>query len=576
MKSEGQVAPAGFSLKALWGFSLLVSLWFSIALPGFSFAAGQGEADLEASILRAKPGVVLISSEVGAEVTIQCGAGAARTVTPDPHYETGSGFIIHPDGFIATNGHVVARFYEMNERMLGDEFLEAAVSEACGSSLASLPEDRRKARLRAIVSDPANRRQVRLTKTLQVHLSTGKIYAAQVLAYSPAIDPETPRPVAAGAGGDMGPMDTAGKDIAILKIAERNLPTVRLAPNSTGLRLGEQLFILGYPGVVLNHDFLSRKSALEASVTVGRVSGFKLDITDRRVIQTDASISWGNSGGPAFNLRGEVIGAATFISTTAEGDQAIQGFNFLIPVETVHAYARGISLAPSADSPFTQKWEQAVASYFQGDYPGAARAVEEAERIMPGFSDLMRLRLEAGMRGGRESGIGQGGLRVGLALAGVLALALLATGVRRVIRGRTAQVEDSVPRLAPGEVQRRLDAGSAVALLDARQRASFEESPLQAAGAIRYDIERPSLHALQLQVSPSGEVIAYCDCPDESTSAQVALQLLKAGYRRVAVVRGGFQGLVQAGVAMMPKDVTPTPSAAALAGGAAPPTQSPA
>jgi len=57
------------------------------------------------------------------------------------------------------------------------------------------------------------------------------------------------------------------------------------------------------------------------------------------VIQTDAAITWGNSGGPAFSFRGEVIGVATFISTTLEGDQAIQGFNFLIPVDSVNEFS---------------------------------------------------------------------------------------------------------------------------------------------------------------------------------------------------------------------------------------------
>jgi hypothetical protein len=488
-----------------------VSLWIILALPGSSVAAGQGEGDLEASILRAKPGVVLISSEVAAEVTLRCGTGADRTVMPDPLYETGSGFIIHPDGYIATNGHVVARSYEMNERMLGDEFLETAAAEACGPALAALLEDRRKARLRAILAEPANRMRVRLTKKLQVHLSTGKIYAAQVLAYSPAINPDAPPGGSKGAGGDMGPMDMSGKDVAILRIAETNLPTVRLAANSTGLQLGEQLFILGYPGVVLNHDFLSRKSALESSVTVGRVSGFKFDITDRRVIQTDAAISWGNSGGPAFNLRGEVIGAATFISTTLEGDQAIQGFNFLIPVETVRAYARGISLVPTADSPFTQKWEQAVASYFQGDYAGAARAVEEAERIMPGFSDVMRLRIEAGMRGARDTGVGRRGLTVWIGLGAGLALALLVVAVWRVPKSRFWRSRERAERLSPNEVRSRLDGGSGVALVDARNGVKFAESPVQAVGAIRYDVERSNPHALQVQVAPSGEVIVYCD-----------------------------------------------------------------
>ena len=511
MESHGQLPEIRATFRRPRSLSLLVSLWIILALPGSSVAAGRGDEDLEASILRAKPGVVLISSEVGAELTLRCGTGAARTVMPDPLYETCSGFIIHPDGYIATNGHVVARSYEMNERMLGDEFLETAVAEACGPALAALPEDQRKARLRAIMADPGNRMRIRLTKKLQVHLSTGKIYAAQVLAYSPAINPDAPRTGSMGAGGDMGPMDTSGKDVAILKIAETNLPTVRLAANSTGLQLGEQLFILGYPGVVLNHDFLSRKSALEASVTVGRVSGFKIDITDRRVIQTDAAISWGNSGGPAFNLRGEVIGAATFISTTLEGDQAIQGFNFLIPVETVHAYARGISLVPTADSPFTQKWEQAVARYFQGDYAGAARTVEEAERIMPGFADLMRLRIEAGMRGERQSGFGGRGLTVWVGLGGGLAVALLVVAAWRVGKSRSWRTRGGVQRMSPNEVRSRLDGGSVVTLVDARTGVKFEGSPVQAAGALRYDIERSTPQALQVEVAPSGEVIVYCD-----------------------------------------------------------------
>ena len=119
--------------------------------------------------------------------------------------------------------------------------------------------------------------------------------------------------------------------------------------------------------MVLNHDFLSRNSQLEASVTVGRVSGFKIDLTNRRVIQTDASITWGNSGGPAFNLQGEVIGVATFISTTIEGDQAIQGFNFLIPVDTVREFVQQIGVVPEPDTLFMREWNQGVNAYFAGE-----------------------------------------------------------------------------------------------------------------------------------------------------------------------------------------------------------------
>ena len=511
MRSKRQFAGSVHLFRSASIFSGFLSLWMILGLVEPAVPAERAERELEASILRAKPDVVLISSEVGAEVTIRCGPNLTRTVNPDPHYETGSGFIIHPDGYIATNGHVVERFYEMNERALVDEFVAAAAAAACGPTLAMLPEGARKDRLRTITADPANRSQVRLIKKLQVHLSTGKIYSAEVKAYSPAINPDAPPAGKAVSGGGKGPMEQSGKDVAILKIEATNLPTVRLALNSTGLQLGEQMFIIGYPGVVLNHDFLSRKSALEASVTVGRVSGFKIDITDRRVIQTDAAISWGNSGGPAFNLRGEVVGAATFISTTAEGDQAIQGFNFLIPVETVHEFARGISLKPTADSPFTQKWERAVLSYFQGDYGQATRLAEEADRIMPGFPDLMRLRAEAQMRADREPGLIGRRLTVGVGLGGGLGVALLALGIRNVVNSRVRRTQGRVRRLSPDEIRGRLEAGAPVALVDARHGGNFDGSPVQAAGALRYDIERPAPQALQVQVAPSGEVIAYCD-----------------------------------------------------------------
>ena len=44
-----------------------------------------------------------IFTEVSAAVTIRCGANETHIITPDPDRESGTGFIIHPDGWIATN-----------------------------------------------------------------------------------------------------------------------------------------------------------------------------------------------------------------------------------------------------------------------------------------------------------------------------------------------------------------------------------------------------------------------------------------------------------------------------------------
>jgi hypothetical protein len=50
-----------------------------------------------------------------------------------------------------------------------------------------------------------------------------------------------------------------------------------------------------------------------------------------------------------------------------------------------------------------------------------------------------------------------------------------------------------------------------VALVDARHGGNFDESPVEVAGAVRYDVEKPSPQTLQVRVAPTGEVIAYCD-----------------------------------------------------------------
>jgi S1-C subfamily serine protease len=487
------------------------------AVLGLSLLVGTGaesanqDTQLEASILRVKPAVVLISSDVEADVEVSCGDGSTHHVRPDPIYETGSGFVVHPDGFIATNGHVVTRFYEMNERQLAGEFLKKAVAQACGPALAMVPDGARNARLLEIVADPVNQGKVQLSKRLLVHLSTGVIYQAEVKAYSPAIKSEEGPSGGerASVGGKLEP-ERSGKDVAILKVGGHDFPTVRLAPNSAALKLGEQIFVVGYPGVVLNHDFLSRKSRLEASVTVGRVSGFKTDLNDRRVIQTDAAITWGNSGGPALNLRGEVIGAATFISTTLEGDQAIQGFNFLIPVESFHEFGRQIGLVPNPDAPFTKAWTQAVDAYFRGEYRRSLEHTDAALRIMPGFPDLDRLHAEVQMRVDGHPRFLRRGMAIGLGIGLIAAGILLGTGVRAWRRRGRGATSSAALRIDPEDLRRRLDAGSGVTLVDARHGAAFDGSPVQAAGAVRFDIDHPDELALRIHVNPDGEVVAYC------------------------------------------------------------------
>ena len=88
-------------------------------------------------------------------------------------------------------------------------------------------------------------------------------------------------------------------DLALLKIAAgAPLPTVHFGDSNT-LRLGETVIAIGNP------------LGLSGSISVGVVSALNRNIRSTVIddfVQTDASINHGNSGGPLFNLRGEVVG----------------------------------------------------------------------------------------------------------------------------------------------------------------------------------------------------------------------------------------------------------------------------
>lgn len=112
-------------------------------------------------------------------------------------------------------------------------------------------------------------------------------------------------------------------DLAVVKINKTNLPQVDFG-NSEELKVGEPVVAIGNPMTL----------DLERTVTQGIISGLNRSIAFENgtviepLIQTDASINEGNSGGPLFNAKGEVIGINTAKMKTAEG------LGFSIPINT--------------------------------------------------------------------------------------------------------------------------------------------------------------------------------------------------------------------------------------------------
>src|SRR5512137_646193 len=265
-------------------------------------------------LLKAKPAVVLVVTEVAIGVRLVCPGGSPKRVAVAPSQEHGTGFVITPDGYVVTNGHVVQAYHDPDDREVRQAALREAIAQACVDPTSA--KDRRERALKLLYPKVAPVAEVEVTKTLRVVLSNRETFVAEVKAYSP---PLAARP-GKQATGRAAPAQESGKDVAILKIDARNLPTLALG-DSDRVELGQSIHILGFPGVVLYHELLDKRSAVEASVTSGRVSSLKRDARGAPVIQTDAAASWGNSGGPAISERGEVVGILTFISVTADETQ---------------------------------------------------------------------------------------------------------------------------------------------------------------------------------------------------------------------------------------------------------------
>ncbi len=155
-------------------------------------------------------------------------------------------------------------------------------------------------------------------------------------------------------------------DICLLKIEGKNLPYIKFG-NSDDILIGEWVIALGNPfGLFEIND--------KPTVTVGVISatGMNLNAVNGRyyinMIQTDAAINTGNSGGPLVNSLGELIGINTLIFTPG-GSPGNIGVGFAIPVNKVKKIIKQLKEKGKIDRNFwtgliIQNLDERIAKYF--------------------------------------------------------------------------------------------------------------------------------------------------------------------------------------------------------------------
>lgn len=147
-------------------------------------------------------------------------------------------------------------------------------------------------------------------KVVKVHLTGGKQFTAQVWKSAPE------------------------RDLAVLKIAATGLTPARRG-NSDSVKLGQTAIAIGDP------------LGFAGSVTIGTVGGVGRDVEAggvkyEKLIQTDAAINPGSSGGALINLNGEVIGINALVYNGPNSYRHAQGLGFAIPINEAMEVAKNM------------------------------------------------------------------------------------------------------------------------------------------------------------------------------------------------------------------------------------------
>ena len=151
-------------------------------------------------------------------------------------------------------------------------------------------------------------------------------------------------------------------DLAVLKVGG-TMPAVAVLGDSTDLHPGETVIAIG-----------SALGDFRNTVTEGVVSGLNRTLPGdngvnmENLIQTDAAINHGNSGGPLLNLRGEVIGITTAVVRSSGAGDVAEGLGFAIPVNTVKSITAQLIATGKVPRPYlgiqSRTMTRSLAAYF--------------------------------------------------------------------------------------------------------------------------------------------------------------------------------------------------------------------
>jgi serine protease Do len=399
----------------------------------------------------------------------------------------GSGFIADPNGYVVTNAHVAAP---------SDDDIKSAFSQWALTKFVT--DDMNRLKASGYFSASRQQQLQDALITWYAHYLTLSNIVKQfsvVMGANIAGTEVTPKQINADVvtAGEAIP----GKDVAILKIEGQNYPTIPIG-DDTQTNVGDKLFVIGYPGAAgEGNENISLASLTEPTFTSGVVSAKKQATEGYQVIQTDAAVTHGNSGGPVLDANGNVVGIATFGSLDQSGNE-VQGFNFIMPSTLIKQFMDRSGAHP-AQGTFTKLYATGLAQEQAGAYKDAKATFQQIDALSPANPYVQQhiSQDESAIAGGKDKSLGIWPI----VIAGVVGVIVIAgVVILLVVASRRKKPQPAAqPVGAPAFVQQAYQpqlGGQAAAPLPAAAPAPIEGATV---------MSEPSAGALSLLVTtPAG------------------------------------------------------------------------
>ena len=342
------------------GFVCLSIIGTVISTTTTTYAAGRPGGNVTDPVVRAvdiaEPAVVRIITTVGGHLTVHFSSTSNVTFPQGgsgyPLLLSGSGTFITAQGDILTADHVINPPHDqsldqfLNHQAASDVATYINQNSKPGSSQATSNQVEQALNNGQLASDhkydPA---------TSEVYLSTS--YTGQLSASDFQSLPNNIH-----AAVDRIEMESSinEKDVAIVHVSLNDMPSVQLG-DSTNVQQQDELTIIGFPG---NGDVSNKPTdLLTSSINKINVSSIKTTDSGAEVIQVGGNVEHGDSGGPALDNAGAVVGIVSFGLSTAGSPG---GTSFLQASNSARGLVQSLHLDTTPGA-FQKAWDQAFSDY---------------------------------------------------------------------------------------------------------------------------------------------------------------------------------------------------------------------